>query len=249
MSKSGNDGRLFDGDMPRADQDHADFKPTTANRYRLGEVMSALQKAIRRSRPNEALFWTHELIHYEKPRYVKYFWRRLMVIASEECATRPDVAMLVGQLAANAERSTENWKTGSRVEGIIEAQAVLYMCRAVKSREAVDAITVVNRAKRELGFRIDIPEVAIDVHTDTGRERGKTIDDFRTGGRYVGGTRGRNDYEELNWGAVQPQVPAPDQEGGEPDIELPRRTWPSTLRPVRRNPVTREPIGSREEDE
>lgn len=232
-----------DAGFPKQDR----FTPTTENGYALNEVISAIQKAVRRGRCNEALFWTHELVKSKSRNYVAYFWRRMCLIASEECADKPEVAMVVGQLAANAYLSTKEWK--GRCEGIMEAQAVLFACRARKSREAVDAMTVINRAKVELGLRIAVPDAALDLHTRQGREMGKDLNDFRDNGRLCAGKLGRNDYEELNWGpgTAQPLLGRPGEDGAEPDVELPPRCWPSTVHPIKRDPETGEALDPNQE--
>ena len=95
------------------------------------------------------------------------------------------------------------------MEGIIEAQQVLHLARAVKSREAVDGLGVVINAARG-GFRIEPHAAAID---------------FKKQGRLVAGCLGPNRYEERAWGTRQPFLARPDDDGGEPDIEFPPVHW------------------------
>lgn len=45
----------------------------TQQGYALGEVVSALQKEIRRGKERSAMYWAMELI----PRFEQYMWRRL----------------------------------------------------------------------------------------------------------------------------------------------------------------------------
>ena len=50
------------------------FELKTKNGYRLDEVVSALQKSIRRGQEERALYWSYEIIHGG---YIGYFWRRI----------------------------------------------------------------------------------------------------------------------------------------------------------------------------
>jgi len=60
----------------------------TQNNQIFGEVVSALQKHIRRGEEKQAMKCALELL----PKYEKYFWRRLLVIALEDIGpAAPDV--------------------------------------------------------------------------------------------------------------------------------------------------------------
>jgi replication-associated recombination protein RarA len=54
----------------------------TPNGHACGEVTSALQKAIRRGDERAALYWMSEL---DLAGYGGYCWKRLRLIASEDC--------------------------------------------------------------------------------------------------------------------------------------------------------------------
>lgn len=200
-------------------EDESLFMPTTPRGHPLDEAASALQKAIRRAREGEALYWMWELLDGG---YAAYFHRRIQIIAAEEVAGDIQLGAAIGQLSANAERASKAFK--GRVEGIIEAQQVLHLARAVKSREAVDALGVVIHAARD-GFRIEPPAAAIDQHTRRGRAAGRSALDFKKEGRLVAGPLDPNRYEERAWGERQPFLPRPEDDGGEPDIEFPPVHW------------------------
>jgi hypothetical protein len=208
---------LDDSGADRGDTD-SEFVARTKLGYPLDEAISTLQKCVRRGREREAMYWTCELI---QSGYVRYFWRRLMIIASEECSADLDLCCRVGQLAQNAALTSKDFS--GRVEGILEAQAVLALCRCPsKSREACDAFGYMHFA-RQAGFRITPHGAGVDMHTKRGREMGKGFVDFATEGRYVAGVRGRNDYEKLLWGREQDPVDWPSP-SGDPDIDLPPLT-------------------------
>lgn len=59
------------------------FWRLTKNGYRFGEVLSALQKDIRRGKEEEALFWALELC----PEFEDHLWSRLVIIAYEDVSS------------------------------------------------------------------------------------------------------------------------------------------------------------------
>src|SRR4051794_35659972 len=56
--------------------------PPTSRGYDAREVVSALQKSIRRSDPDAALYWGVELA---RSGYGAWLWKRLRIIAVEDC--------------------------------------------------------------------------------------------------------------------------------------------------------------------
>lgn len=200
-----------DGDTPIAS---APGWKLTPKGHPLDEAVSALQKAIRRGRELEAMYWGHEL--YEK--FPGYFWRRMMIIVSEDCAATPEAAVIVGQLAMNAQLASKNFARG-QCGGIIEAQALLVACRAPKSKEALDAISLVREAKAK-GLRIEPPDYAVDLHTSRGKQSGKGIQHFIEHGRLIAGDCGRNDYELPRWGYRQKKLGLPGEDGQPEDVVI-----------------------------
>jgi len=60
--------------------------------YVLGEVVSALQKSIRRGDEEGALYWSLEL---SESSFGQYLWRRLLIIASEDIGLADPLALVV----------------------------------------------------------------------------------------------------------------------------------------------------------
>jgi len=58
------------------------YQQKTKNWYDLFEVVSAMQKDIRRNNEEDAVFRAMELC----PQYVNYMWKRLLVISTEDIA-------------------------------------------------------------------------------------------------------------------------------------------------------------------
>lgn len=105
------------------------FDITTQNGYRLDEVASSLQKAIRRGDEPEALFWALELY----PRYHKYMWGRLMVVSAEDIEDY-EAGVIVNSYHNMFLKTNEGAKQIRH--RIFITKTILYLCRAVKSRES-----------------------------------------------------------------------------------------------------------------
>lgn len=72
------------------------FKMKTKNGYNLDEVVSALQKSIRRGLEEDAMYWALEMVDSG---YIRYMWRRLLVIASEDIGPAdPQTVILISSL-------------------------------------------------------------------------------------------------------------------------------------------------------
>jgi len=136
----------------------------TKNKYNLDEVVSALQKSIRRGLEEESMYWALELANSG---YGQYLWRRLCVIVSEDVGLiEPIAPIVINSLAENCKRCTKSWKDP---ELLPISQAILYLCRANKNRE-VDDFAEYMQIKVKKGFRMEVPEWAKDSHTESGRK-------------------------------------------------------------------------------
>lgn len=146
-----------------------EFKPTTKSGYALDELVSALQKCIRRGMEEEALFFAYEMAEG----YDDYLWRRLLIIASEDIGIADNfAAVLVGQLYANSRVVIGSGKKQELADSEQIAHAVLYLCRTQKNRYVDDYANYV-ALRRERGWRPEIPDFALDQHTERGRELGR----------------------------------------------------------------------------
>ena len=143
-------------------------KWTTKNGYEPFEVVSAIQKMIRRGKEVDAMFWAMEL----EATNPGWLWKRLMIIAVEDIGLAdPDVVLLVKNLWDTYDK-VKNMGKGRQPEGNILGMAILSMCRARKNREA-DDFAYMMYLRRKDGMRLDMPDVAIDQHTRRGKEMGR----------------------------------------------------------------------------
>lgn len=180
----------------------SEYPLKTSSGHDLREARSALQKSIRRGQELNALYWAHELL---AAGYIPYLLTTLGLIASEDIGIA-DPAKLA---AINASLSL--WLTihKERKQKADYRQAVgaviLLMCRARKSRVADDAINLVIERKKR-GWRLEIPDVALDSHCERGRaltrgnlfwvRQGSKVHPRATEAE-IGGTDYRSEAEDL----------------------------------------------------
>lgn len=150
----------------------------TAGGYVCEEVTSAMQKCIRRGMEDDALFWATEL---DIAGFGEYVWKRLKIIASE------DIGLEEGSHRATLVRALyENWReqrkkedTKHAPERLFLVHAVLALSRSFKSRVVDNALIVFYEGKREPR---EIPDFALDRHTQRGRRLKRGWDHFFTEG-------------------------------------------------------------------
>lgn len=133
------------------------------------EAKSALQKSIRRGLEEDALYWAAELAGWN----TESLWKRLRVIASEDIGlASPSAALTVRALYENWK---ESQKDGEGEGRLFIGHAVLILVRAKKSR-IVDHATI---CAFEGGLEErDVPDDALDIHTNRGRSKGRWYQHF-----------------------------------------------------------------------
>lgn len=168
------------------------------DRYQFDEVASALQKSIRRNQEYDACYWAFVM---HESTYYKYLWKRLLIISSEDIGNgTAEAALIVHALQQNYQNAimSTNRTKNDALQFIM--QAVMYLCRAEKSREA-DSITNLIRTNYEKGNFLEIPSYAKDVHTKSGRSiHGK----WNQGTEADNAERHRKWYDE--WSKVVPDM-------------------------------------------
>ena len=137
--------------------------------YVFGEVASAYQKEVRRGAEEEALWWGMEL--YETSMY--YFWKRTFIIACEDIGD----AEVVQKISA----LMQGWEFCKKTSWYVDPQpvvmAILILARATKSTEVDDAKNLILH-RRQKGTKLEVPLYAQDVHTQKGKQMGRTEKDW-----------------------------------------------------------------------
>lgn len=160
------------------------MKIRTIHGYDFFEVSSAMQKAIRRGDARVAGFFALELWHSN---YRDYVWKRLYTISAEDCyglITNEIEALWQGHELVN--KNLNKNKTAPKGR-IFVSKAVLLLCECRKCRDAdhlqnlvydrndVDVERWIDDVR---AFPIEIPPYTYDVHTQKGKKRGRTKEEF-----------------------------------------------------------------------
>ena len=124
--------------------------PLTSKGYDMLEVLSAMQKEIRRCNEYEAEYWATELESFNP----KALWNRLRVIASEDIGIAdPLASLIVDVLEKQYDDAVARKNDSSR---LFLVHAVLYLARAPKSRIVDNLLAVFNNDNE----RLEIPDYA-----------------------------------------------------------------------------------------
>jgi len=194
-------------------------RAVTVHGYPLDEVVSALQKTIRRAHVDEAMWWACEM---NRSGYGAYCWRRLMVICNEDIGIADHHApVLVASLWTMAKELQSHAGSGSAAEKANREwdsetllHAVWYLARTEKNRELADAGSLIY-IRQDRGERPEIPDFALDGHVARGRAMGRSEGYFQREGRKIEPAKV---IEGNKWGAAfQAERPAADDEA--PDSE------------------------------
>ena len=135
----------------------------TKNGYKLDQVVSALQKTIRRGLEEQAFYWALEMC----PDFEQHLWNRLLIIGYEDIS-----ALVPGNVAVSISTMRDDYfflrSKGKSAALLILANAILLMCRSDKSRVANNFMLALGKRLDE-GYREEIPDFALDMHTGAGR--------------------------------------------------------------------------------
>jgi len=162
----------------------------TANGYDLFELLSALQKCIRRNLEHDALFFAIELETFNP----SALWNRLKIIASEDVGfAYPLMPILIETLEKHylSEKAKLN---GAHL--LFLSNAVVCLCRSQKSRVTDDLLNVVLLEKEKEGKRLEIPDFALDMHTTKGKAKGRGWEHFFNEGSKLENEYGSNPWKE-----------------------------------------------------
>ncbi|MBN1377559.1 hypothetical protein JW949_04490 [Candidatus Woesearchaeota archaeon] len=157
--------------------------------YDLYEVISALQKSIRRGKEKDALWWAFELCESE---LINIVLARLRVIAYEDIGVGDTEKAL---FALKALDDLEKWYPDNWNWRLALSSAVMALCRADKSRDTctLPAWLYYKRRKNE---KMQIPDYALDSHTIRGKKMNRGMDFFYNEGAKIEPDKGTKEYTE-----------------------------------------------------
>jgi replication-associated recombination protein RarA len=142
--------------------------------FRADELVSALQKYIRRGILEEAVLVAREM--YEtSPELEGHLWNRLLVISACDCNDGTFQQTLVVE---SLQRVGARMQRGTGEHWLFIAQAIRYLVSFPKD-ETTDEMCMWSRhVMNERLVSPTIPDYAIDVHTAKGRQMGRGMAHF-----------------------------------------------------------------------
>ncbi|MGL5972180.1 MAG: hypothetical protein ACRCZK_00380 [Oscillospiraceae bacterium] len=143
---------------------------TTRNGIKGDEIISALQKSIRRGYEEKAVCFAYEM-YISSEQFEDKLWRRLLAISVEDIGFGDlNAPVLVNTL--NEIRKNFPYNDGDRP--LFFVHAIRYLCTREKERSS-DCLKNIVMKQGERGFVPEIPDFAYDCHTAKGREKGRDV--------------------------------------------------------------------------
>ena len=140
----------------------------TRNGFSADEVISALQKSIRRGKVEEACEFAYEL-YIPSPLLLEKLWRRLITISVEDIG--------FGNLNANTyvvslNESRKNFPYDDGDQPLYFIHAIRILCSSEKDRSS-DLLKNIIVKSFAMGKVPTIPDIALDKHTKRGQAMGR----------------------------------------------------------------------------
>lgn len=148
----------------------------TIHDFPADEVISALQKEIRRGNTENAAMLAYEMLT-TSPEMEAYLWGRLQVISVEDVGYgNLNAPVLIETLFQMHQRLPR--PRGDRY--LFAIHAVRVLCQSQKERGSDELLNWIQQAVEQGGQRPQIPDYAIDMHTRRGQEMGRDYQHFLT---------------------------------------------------------------------
>lgn len=145
----------------------------TRNGLNGDEVISALQKSIRRGKERDACEFAYEM-YITSPRFEEKLWRRLLAISVEDIGMgNTNAPIFIHSL--NQMRKEFQYNEADRAMFFVHA--IRYLCQSEKDRSSdlLKNIVIKNFA---MGYVPEIPDIAFDKHTTRGKKMGRGSEHF-----------------------------------------------------------------------
>ncbi len=153
---------------------------TTKNGFATDEIISSLQKAIRRNMVEEACQYAYEL-YVSGPILLEKMWRRLLTISVEDIGFgNLDAAVQVNTM----HEMRKNFPFDDGDQPMYFIHAIRILCESTKDRSS-DYLKNIIIKEAALGKLPEIMDVALDKHTKRGQEMGRGSKHFFEEGTIV----------------------------------------------------------------
>jgi replication-associated recombination protein RarA len=146
----------------------------TANGLPADEVISALQKEIRRGNLENAALLAYEM-HITSPELEAFLWQRLMVISVEDVGMG---ALNAPNLIYTLYQMFQTLPPDSRDRPLFIIHAVRYLCTREKDRSSDELLNLLLISSNRGDMEATIPDYAIDKHTQRGKELDRGTEHF-----------------------------------------------------------------------
>lgn len=186
--------------------------PRTRNNLSASEVISGLQKHIRRDEEEQAMQAAAELLYSGNKMLVGWLLNRLEVISHEDIGIANPQAVIFTAITVGQIRELLKAKKDDRAS-LYVANIILLLCRSPKSRLG-DHFQAACGKPVKLGTPYEVPEYAFDKHTHRGRKMNRGLDHFRESSARLSPLSDVDDqYEERAyavWARMQAQAQGED---------------------------------------
>lgn len=154
---------------------------TTRHGLPADEVISALQKEIRRNNPENATLLAYEMC-LTGPELEAKLWQRLLVIAVEDIGWGDlQAPVLVHTLF----QMHTVFQAGERDRMLFAIHAVRYLCSCLKDRSTDEMLSWIKQGVADGSVTPLVPDYAVDMHTERGRLAGRDHRQFLEEGSLV----------------------------------------------------------------
>ncbi len=148
-------------------------KCITLNGFHADEIISALQKSIRRGKEEDAAKFAYEL-YATSPELEAKCWQRLMTISVEDIGmANPMASVIISSLA----QMRLNFDYLDVDRSLYMIHAIRVLCESEKDRSS-DILKNICLEENAQGIVPQIPDYALDKHTKRGQEMGRGLDHF-----------------------------------------------------------------------
>ncbi len=148
-------------------------KVTTKNCYAADEVISALQKSIRRGLEEQACMFAYEL-YLTSPEAEEKMWMRLLTISVEDIGMGNPMASVI---INNLYQMSRHFDYANVDRALYFIHAIRVLCQSQKDRSS-DVLKNICMKRIDAGLLPEIPDYALDKHTRRGMEMGRDLMHF-----------------------------------------------------------------------
>jgi replication-associated recombination protein RarA len=169
------------------------YKVTTVNGHLLPEVVSALQKCIRRGLLDDAVYWAVDMY---LTGYDEYCWKRLRIMASEDVGpAEPNLPATIEALYRTYTDLKKKKDEAHAPQRLQLVHAVILLAQARKNR-VVDHALIYHFGNHAM-LKRSVPDFALDKHTAAGKRLGRGSEHFFSEGIKLENESGDDPYREL----------------------------------------------------